>query len=70
MINITKYYKFDPSTRESVLTIPPEDMSVILEENGWNENTLLDVVQRQNSFYLKERKSDICKRLNERPYQS
>ena len=55
MINITKYYKVDPSTRESVLTIPPEDMSVILEENGWNENTLLDVVQRQNSFYLKEK---------------
>ncbi len=54
MINITKYYKFDPSTRESVLTIPPEDMSVILEETGWNENTLLDVVPRQNSFYLKE----------------
>ena len=55
MQTIERTYKFDPSTRESVLTIPPEDMSVILEENGWNENTLLDVVQRQNSFYLKEK---------------
>ena len=55
MINITKYYKFDTCTRESVLTIPAKDMSVILEENGWNENTLLDIVQRQNSFYLKKK---------------
>jgi hypothetical protein len=56
MINITKYYKYDPSTGESVLTIPPEDMGSILEENGWNDTTLLDVVQKQNSFYLKEKK--------------
>jgi len=53
MVNITKYYKFSPRTGESILTIPPEDMQRILEENGWNETTLLDVVQKQSSFYLK-----------------
>ncbi len=53
MINITKYYKYDTATGESVLTIPPEDMDSILEEQGWDETTLLDVVQKQNSFYLK-----------------
>lgn len=53
MVNITKYYKFSPRTGESTLTIPPEDMQRILEENGWNETTLLDVVQKQSSFYLK-----------------
>ena len=53
MINITKYYRYDSSTGESVLTMPPEDMKNILEKNGWSETTLLDVVQKQNSFFLK-----------------
>lgn len=56
MINITKYYKYHPSTGESTLTIPPKDMEKILEENGWDETTQLDVVQKQSSFYIKEKK--------------
>ena len=53
-INITKWYKKDESTGEGMVRIPQEEVDIILEKQGWDNNTRLEIVPFGKNWYLQK----------------
>ena len=53
-INITKWYKKDESTGEGMVKIPQEEVDIILEKQGWDNNTRLEIVPFGKNWYLQK----------------
>ena len=53
-INITKWYVTDEETGNGMVKIPQEEVDIILEKQGWDNNTRLEIVAFGKGWYLQQ----------------